>query len=130
MDLYNKNKIYAIAKLGGQCVACGAIERLCFDHILNERKGDKTKLISQLLKYTNRAKLDVELKKCQLLCVSCHGKKTMTKDYRRPKNPQHGTVNSYNNYGCRCDLCRLANTRYKEKYLKRYRNKKKILELV
>lgn len=25
------------------------------------------------------------------------------------KNPQHGTVTGYSNYGCRCDPCRAAN---------------------
>lgn len=27
-------------------------------------------------------------------------------------DPRHGTVNAYNNLGCRCDRCRAANTEY------------------
>ncbi len=27
-------------------------------------------------------------------------------------NPRHGTASTYKNYGCRCDLCRSANTEY------------------
>jgi hypothetical protein len=27
-------------------------------------------------------------------------------------DPRHGTMNGYINHGCRCDLCRAANTEY------------------
>lgn len=31
-------------------------------------------------------------------------------------DPRHGTANGYNNWGCRCDACRRANTVYQAEY--------------
>lgn len=45
---------------------------------------------------------------------------TLTADDRR-----HGTHNGYNNYGCRCDDCRAAWTKYHQAggYTRRYRER-------
>lgn len=108
------NKIYAIKKLGGKCVRCGAQENLTFDHIKNERRGDTKRLISQLIS-GDRGRLDKELELCQLLCRRCHGLKTFNDDghdwnviFRVKPKPRHGTMSSYNNGGCRCDCCKEA----------------------
>ena len=34
----------------------------------------------------------------------------------KPHITQHGTHNEYNNYGCRCDLCRAAGAAYQRRY--------------
>jgi hypothetical protein len=33
------------------------------------------------------------------------------------KPTPHGTTNGYKNYGCRCDKCRAANTRFQRKWM-------------
>ncbi|MDP7727619.1 hypothetical protein [Mycobacterium sp. TY813] len=42
-------------------------------------------------------------------------------------DPRHGTTNGYGNLGCRCDLCRAANTRNRRAYLARVRAEGRIL---
>lgn len=37
-------------------------------------------------------------------------------DKRRTHVVEHGTLNEYNNFGCRCELCREANTQYMREY--------------
>jgi 5-methylcytosine-specific restriction endonuclease McrA len=80
---YKKRKEY-IDFLGGKCVKCNSTENLQFDHI-----DSKTKLyaIGDKITYPKEKIMD-ELKKCQLLCRSCHIFKTIEcKDgyERRPK---------------------------------------------
>lgn len=36
-----------------------------------------------------------------------------------PHVTQHGTMNEYNNYGCRCDLCRAAGVQWQREYRER-----------
>jgi hypothetical protein len=67
---------------------------------------------------------DKELSKCQVLCKSCHLKKTIS-EVEYP-GIVHGTSNGYDHYGCRCEECRLARSKrdmkrrnpnkYKEQY--------------
>lgn len=64
-------KKWAINHLGGECVECGDVDNLEFDHI---NPGNKDKHISDVM--SSRNKLTEELKKCQLLCKSCHKEKT------------------------------------------------------
>jgi len=64
------------ALLGGKCVKCGCTEKLEFDHI---DPLTKTASISRLLANGNKADLEKELQKCQLLCNSCHVAKTAEK---------------------------------------------------
>lgn len=40
------------------------------------------------------------------------------KRVRRRASIPHGTVNSYQNYGCRCKRCRAANTKSHRKYMR------------
>ena len=72
--LYNKNIEEFKIILGGKCVVCGTTEHLEFDHI-----DPKTKSFD-ITRYVNGGKSKhifmEELKKCQLLCVECHKKKT------------------------------------------------------
>jgi len=75
--------------LGGKCVKCNSTENLHFDHIESKSKvfsiGDK-------ITYP-KEKIINELKKCQLLCRSCHTLKTInSKDGydKRPKGEKVG----------------------------------------
>ena len=79
-ELYKKNRQLCIEMLGGQCVICGTTDNLEFDH---HNPLHKSLNISNHLVKTDA--LDVkelieELDKCQLLCKSCHHKKTNTVD--------------------------------------------------
>jgi 5-methylcytosine-specific restriction endonuclease McrA len=60
-------------RLGGVCVKCGTTERLEFDHI------DPTSKIEEpykVLMQWPEDRIASELSKCQLLCRSCHSKKS------------------------------------------------------
>jgi|14_taG_2_1085336.scaffolds.fasta_scaffold22157_1 5-methylcytosine-specific restriction endonuclease McrA len=77
---YDENRQYLIDKLGGQCVRCGATEKLEFDHI---NPLDKSLNVSNKLTLKNAYQLEElieEVDKCQLLCEDCHRKKTHTVD--------------------------------------------------
>ncbi len=54
----------------GPCVQCGSWQELELDHI-----DPKTKVSSRIWSWT-QSKRDAELKKCQVLCRSCHLEKT------------------------------------------------------
>lgn len=97
--------------LGGKCVQCNSKEDLDFDHI-----DPKTRSFF-ICDYGNLYKslkiLIPEVKKCQLLCHSCHGKKTGNERYPNPQTKQHGTYSCYTYSKCRCDLCRQAAKNYR-----------------
>lgn len=63
-----------IAKLGGVCVQCGASDELEFDHV-DWRTKDFSVATNWAMK--DRDKFDLEVLKCQLLCSTCHEKKTL-----------------------------------------------------
>lgn len=77
MNLYMKRRWklrreIAVAFLGGRCANCGTVEALEFDHI------DPTTKIKTIAKFSSASELKfwAEVKKCQLLCESCHNEKT------------------------------------------------------
>ena len=74
----NKKKV----EMGGKCNNCGFdnINFLEFDHL-----GDKIHHVSRLRK---RMDIDLEVKKCQLLCLKCHRKKS-AKEKRKSGKIQH-----------------------------------------
>lgn len=96
----------AIHLLGSKCVNCGSTDKLTFDHINNDRNGDKNRCISNLIDRT-WSKIEVELKKCQLLCRHCHARKTAV-DFSKREFAEHGTISMYSNNGCRCTSCRIS----------------------
>lgn len=95
----NKRQL-ALEFLGNECVRCLTTENLHFDHI-----NPDAKLFNISGARMSIAKLLSELKKCQLLCRKCHGKKTREQN-KRQYTLVHGKVNSYVNHKCRCDLCK------------------------
>ena len=82
---YRRRKKYCHEKLGGKCVVCGTTENLQIDHI---DPFDKSIDISKLINRKNKF-LDVELKKCQLLCKHHHIQKNKV-DGSTFKNQPYG----------------------------------------
>lgn len=113
---YRKAMDEIINFLGGQCVRCGSEKNLQLDHI--DRKTKKFNISTGVRRYS-RAVVWKEVKKCQLLCKSCHRKKGVEAgDILETK---HGSITMYSRYKCRCELCRKATS----DYLKNYRRKVK-----
>ena len=72
LQYYKKRRAYLIQELGGKCCVCGSTENLEFDHIIS---ADKEYAIADLITQSPD-KLYKEINKCQLLCKSCHIKKS------------------------------------------------------
>ena len=87
LEYYHKTKKIRIAKqiekrkellteaklsLGGKCVWCGSTENLEFDHIDDSKKEHN---VGNAVRNTREVFWN-EVGKCQLLCVSCHNKRT------------------------------------------------------
>lgn len=90
-----KRRSEAIEYLGGKCEWCGSEQELEFDHINPEDKEFK------ISGYTGSIEsFWIEVKKCQLLCQSCHQFKTLSLE-RRADCP---SIAQYKR-GCRCEGC-------------------------
>jgi 5-methylcytosine-specific restriction endonuclease McrA len=107
---YDRRRLEAIELLGGKCVLCGSVENLEFDHLNPEEKSFS---IGDRLAEVAKDKLELELKKCQLLCSSCHDDKH--------KQKQHGNLSMFRY--CKCELCRKANSDYSRKWKRENRKK-------
>lgn len=100
--------------LGGKCVECGSADSLQFDHI------DPTTKKFAISKMWNRGDDVVlpELQKCQLLCKSCHDKKTSIM-----RSVAHGGgVSGRRN--CKCEPCRIRKNEYMRMLRRRSRQRK------
>ena len=69
---YHALRAEYIALLGGQCVDCGCIDELEFDHVDYKTK---TYAIAKILTH-RREKVLAELAKCVLRCKECHIEKS------------------------------------------------------
>lgn len=114
MERYWERKRYAIEYLGGKCVRCGSTKNLHLDHkdkfLKSFNIGEKWSI--SLEKYTE------ELKKCQLLCKTCHKLKSdEDQDWGvlgyGPTH--HGTASMYKK-GCRCEPCKKDYNREAREY--------------
>jgi len=93
--------------LAGQaCKNCGSTEKLEIDHIVPSQKT------SHNIWSWKKERREEELKKCQILCHSCHVEKSLT-DGTRPER-KHGT--SGYRRGCRCDVCRTEKVKQVNEY--------------
>ena len=73
------NKAKAISYPGGKCTDCGEEfigrpEVFDFDHL-----GDKSSNISSLLYTPSWLLLELEIRKCELVCANCHRTRTSTR---------------------------------------------------
>jgi hypothetical protein len=92
-----------ISKFGGVCMQCDASDQLEFDHV-DWRTKDFTIASNWAMK--DRAKFDLELLKCQLLCSTCHEEKTQVdKQEMGLVGFTHGTVYAWMKVKCECDIC-------------------------
>ena len=73
--------IEAKEKLGGKCIWCETTENLQFDHIDDSIKEYN---VANAVRNTRKVFWD-EVGKCQLLCVSCHNKKTTAQKRAKQK---------------------------------------------
>ncbi len=105
---YHRRRNEAIATLGGECSGCRSIDELEIDHIDPKQKSF---CLGDALAGWSEERVQEELKKCQLLCKECHGKKHNTAKY------SHGTLSSYRY--CKCDECKAAKSAYNREYKKR-----------
>lgn len=107
---YYRLKSEYIQLLGGKCVKCNSLESLDFDHI-----DPKTKCfdIGQNM-FRPREVVLAELKKCQLLCRTCHNDKT----HQRKVGHGEGKTGMRN---CYCSLCKPLKQAYMKIYRKTYR---------
>ena len=111
IERYHRLRNEWLESQGGKCVACGSVDNLEIDHI---NKEDKSFSISKLWSIA-KEKRESELEKCQVLCSTCHRKKTASE----VEVPHGGGVTGKGK--CRCDPCRLK----KNEYLKELRRVKK-----
>jgi 5-methylcytosine-specific restriction endonuclease McrA len=114
----DKRRVMAIELLGGKCCKCPATETLQFDHITPE---DKVNEISSMLT-TKLSVFLAELKKCQLLCYSCHLKKSIENgDLIFGREGWKHNLSGYINQNCRCDICKAEYKIYRKE---RWKNKR------
>lgn len=93
---YEQRRAMFIEELGGVCAQCGSEDSLEFDHIDPQTKSFNLakKMVSGAL-----AVLREEVQKCQLLCYTCHKKKSVSEE-----KVEHGTGKT-GVRNCRCELC-------------------------
>lgn len=112
MREYNLRRYHRLIKeikdmLGSKCILCGASENLEIDHI---NRDNKLFDFGKILNYSI-AKIELEIKKCQLLCFECHKTKTIGEN-----SVDHGEGLT-GKRGCYCDLCKPL----KREYMRYYR---------
>lgn len=104
--------------LGSQCIKCGSVENLQFDHIV---PGSRSFVLSG--KWLDQAweKILKEVNKCQLLCYPCHVNKTKEcgesgGGHNKNNNPfEHGTMRCYQETSCKCEICKIAKRMYRNR---------------
>lgn len=75
-----ERRAFYLEEMGGVCVTCGTSADLQFDHIDPASKQYK---IAEMLPGHSKELLEKELAKCQLLCITCHGKKSWASTLER-----------------------------------------------
>lgn len=116
---YHRRRGQVIERLGGACAECGSKEGLEIDHKDAKRKSFS---LARRLSSVSEAKLENEVKKCQLLCRRCHEEKSITDQGKRRAKGTHGTISAYRWCGPpKCDACKEAN----RKHMREYRRKRR-----
>src|ERR1700738_5295764 len=65
-EWYAKRRAHYIEQHGGKCVKCGSTNKLEFDH-----KDPRDKVSHKIWSW-KIDRIEAELAKCQLLCITCH----------------------------------------------------------
>jgi len=115
LDRYHTQREKLLKLLDNKCTKCGSTENLEFDHIDPSTKSFTIGKLNTMAFY----KAVEEVKKCQLLCQSCHNSKTINeKGFQEVKGKDvHGTLSSCRY--CKCDICKTFKNEYnRENYRK------------
>ena len=107
-------------KENGPCADCGSWEDPQVDHI------DPSKKVSHNVWSWSEERRLKELEKCQVLCVTCHRKKSALQQYGPRK---HGTERMYWYGGCKCQPCKDAHAARKRNYLARVKKLRRRSEI-
>lgn len=108
-ERYLSRKDELLKIVGSECVICGSMDSIEFDHI------DPSTKEYALMSRWNRPLSEIlgEAKKCQPLCHVCHKDKTA-----QERSVEHGQgVTGKRN--CRCGPCRELKNAYKREWRKR-----------
>jgi 5-methylcytosine-specific restriction endonuclease McrA len=99
----NKRKADWIKSKGGKCVKCGSTSSLEVDH---KDQGNKTFNPRDIWSRSEEVRKR-ELKNCQVMCESCHEKKTALQNSKTGEASiiACGTPEKFE-FGCRCFECR------------------------
>lgn len=116
MNRYHTKKARWIELLGGECVECGSIEELEFDHI-----DPTTKLFTITSGWAlAEERVLEELQKCQLLCKEHHKLKS---DLEQAVEHGSGLSGKRN---CKCDPCKVR----KNEYMRAWKRSRKLAPFV
>ncbi len=102
---YASQRKFFLEYLGGECVKCGALENLEFDHV---NPLEKSFPVSGLWPEKDIPRVLAELDKCQLLCKVHHIEKTNLEHANGViKHPPftHGTLYGWMKKKCTCQEC-------------------------
>jgi len=119
-ERYRRLRAEYITKLGGQCIDCGSVENLEFDH---DDASIKSFDIGKLLNYS-KAVREMELKKCVLRCSSCHKKKSVRAGDVWTVEHGGGVSGKRN---CPCIPCKQKKTEYMRNYKHLRRRRVRVL---
>lgn len=104
---YHRRRSEWVGRLGDKCNNCGSDQDLQFDHIDRKTKSFD---VGKALAGWSFDRLEKEMVKCQLLCRSCHVRKTNLNGDHGKGITKHGTYWMYRKYKCRCNPCVEANS--------------------
>lgn len=111
---YHTRRAFFINELGGECVDCGTVDNLEFDHVDCRSKD------FNIAKRLCSAPMDIlarEIAKCVLRCHNCHIVKSVAIDNSVP----HGGGRSGKNR-CTCLPCREKRNEYNKLYRRKVRS--------
>lgn len=108
---YRRRRAAALEQLGGECIDCGSVEELEFDHRVRE---NKTSNPSEIWNYSD-GRFEEEIAKCVLRCRNCHIERT-----RLQLSVEHGGGAS-GKKNCKCEPCRHKFNKYMREWKKNKR---------
>ena len=113
-ERYEEIMDLAIHHLGSRCAVCDSTEDLEIDHIDPRTKSFN---ISSMTCFSWE-KIEIELRKCQALCVQHHREKS-----DKEQSVEHGGGLT-GKKDCRCELCGPLKRAYIREYMRRRRAKR------
>jgi hypothetical protein len=90
------------------CVHCGSKTNLELHH-----SDPMQKIDHEIWSWSSQRRTE-ELKKCIILCKTCH--KKWHKEFGRHHPLIHGTSNMYGTRKCRCEICKASHAKYSRDY--------------